>query len=149
MEKGKKRIYTIQTSDYNDMRNMRIKTFEDENDWKKEIDKEAVSFSYIDEFKIAIYEVKEDNNNSIDYNHELWLLNGRMRDVYEIPESWGKPVFVDNIFYYSIIQNEQGRWQSNIEDDAQFETREEAERCEAPAQYLNYRIRESEKKGSN
>lgn len=124
--------------------NRRIKTFQDENEWRNSIDEIAVDSIDRGSFRIEVYEFEQEIEEEIKTQKvKIFGTQGRKdTSVYvsTIPEEWGVPIFCQEIEYFQILQNEEnGKYYPSYDSYVEeYDTKEECIEKESPSQYLNY-----------
>ena len=132
--------YVIREVKFN---NVNIIVFENEIEWKKEIDEIAVDSIHRGTFSVEVYEVPE--NTEEEKETEKVIIFGTQgrkdRSVYVdiIPEEWGEPIFTQEIKYFEILENEEGKYYISTDyNNELYDDKEELIDIEFPSQYINF-----------
>ena len=139
-QKNKQRKYVIEEELYN---NRRIQTFDSIEEWQKEIDEIAVNSINKGTFKIMVFEFENEENEIETKNVKIFGRQGkRDRTAYVdiIPQEWGEPIFIQEIEYFEILENEEtGRYYISTDYDVEeYDTKEECINNESPSQYIPF-----------
>ena len=133
------RKFVIIEENFNDRR---IKSFDNENEWLKEIDEVAIDSINKGTFNIGVFEFENSEEEIETEKIKIFGTQGR-RDssayVDTIPEEWGEPIFNQEIEYFQILEDEEGKYYTSEDyDNEKYNTREECIKNECPSQYINF-----------
>lgn len=131
--------YVITTDSFNQKT---ISVYEDKEEWLKAIDEEAFSMGR-DNFYVEVYEVESEEEPKSE-KVKIFGTQGR-RDSWayraNIPDSWGEPIFRQEIMRVDIWEDEENEGKYIAGDSMHtesYDSEEEAREYEAPSQYLTY-----------